>query len=376
MCTLTTVTKQDLMFKDWKWRLLPMRWFPLVVRTYLNLVCSCRGHRWCSCSARAARFRTRTDPSYTCSHLSRDSESEVWRESEALEWSETCFQALLQQTKKQIQDVYFIYDYSDSTILQYRSRFSLISSKAGINELPDHTDLICIQVPQKDLVFFLLQVIRLTYTHLASWVLLWLSGLWHLLYSHPCARQSGLPSACWDCRWSAEWFYLSAYTKHRGNTIKTRFYTALLYRNGIIQPITVSPNYCQHQRVCRLSFIFLKLCITLTPLLCLNSTFRPTQQCEHVVQLINTATCRVCINNCLVMSVKKSKDQQSTEIGSGCENDRRLYPSNRIQTSVSELFIKKTKPQTCLNLSKTGVFKRFATRVWLFQPGWLFESMQ
>lgn len=184
------------MFKDWKWRLLPMRWFPLVVRTYLNLVCSCRGHRWCSCSARAARFRTRTDPSYTCSHLSRDSESEVWRESEALEWSETCFQALLQQTKKQIQDVYFIYDYSDSTILQYRSRFSLISSKAGINELPDHTDLICIQVPQKDLVFFLLQVIRLTYTHLASWVLLWLSGLWHLLYSHPCAQQSGLPSAC------------------------------------------------------------------------------------------------------------------------------------------------------------------------------------
>lgn len=68
-----------------------MFWFPLVGRTYLILDGSCRGHRWCFCSARAARSRTRTDPSYTCSHLSRGSESAGWRESEALEWSENIF---------------------------------------------------------------------------------------------------------------------------------------------------------------------------------------------------------------------------------------------------------------------------------------------
>lgn len=64
-----------------------MIWFPLVERTYLILVGSCRGRRWCSCSAREARCRTRMDPSYTCSHLSHGLESEAWRESEALEWA-------------------------------------------------------------------------------------------------------------------------------------------------------------------------------------------------------------------------------------------------------------------------------------------------
>lgn len=64
-----------------------MFWFPLVGRTYLILVCSCRGHHWCSCSARAARCHTRMDPSYTCSHLSHGLGSVGWRESEALGWN-------------------------------------------------------------------------------------------------------------------------------------------------------------------------------------------------------------------------------------------------------------------------------------------------